>query len=62
MLLPGEPIKANIAKRMGLINDCYASSKLEKEVVNIAKIIAAKSSLVLKIGKSAFYIYRFFII
>ena len=55
MLLTGEPIKANSAKRMGLINDYYANSKLEKEVVKIASMIASKSSLVLKIGKTAFY-------
>jgi len=55
MLLTGEPIKANVAKRIGLINDCYPSSNLEKEVIKIANKIASKSSLVLKIGKNAFY-------
>jgi len=55
MLLTGEPIKANVAKRIGLINDYYSSSKLEKEVIKIANMIASKSSLVVKIGKSAFY-------
>ena len=55
MLLTGKPIKANIAKKIGLINDCYASSKLEKEVLKIANMIASKSNLVIKMGKSAFY-------
>ena len=55
MLLTGEPIKANVAKRIGLINDFYPSSNLEKEVIKIANKIASKSSLVLKIGKRAFY-------
>jgi len=55
MLLTGEPIKANFAKDIGLINDCFPSSKLEKEVIKIADIITSKSTLTLKIGKSAFY-------
>ena len=55
MLLTGEPIKANYAKEIGLINDCFPSSKLEKEIMKIAKTISSKSNLVLKIGKEAFY-------
>ncbi len=55
MLLTGEPIKANFAKEIGLINDYYSKSKLNKEVLKIAKIIASKSNLTIKIGKQAFY-------
>ena len=55
MLLTGEPIKANFAKDIGLINDYYSKSKLDKEVLKIAKIIASKSNLTIKIGKQAFY-------
>ena len=55
MLLTGEPIKANYAKEIGLINDCFPSSKLEKEIMKVAKTISSKSNLVLKIGKEAFY-------
>ena len=55
MLLTGEPIKANFAKEIGLINDYYSKSKLDKEVLKIAKIIASKSNLTIKIGKQAFY-------
>tara|TARA_B100000965_G_scaffold405668_1_gene440637 strand:+ start:106 stop:891 length:786 start_codon:yes stop_codon:yes gene_type:complete len=55
MLLTGEPIKAKYAKEIGLINDSFPESKLEKEVVKIANIILSKSNLVLNIGKSAFY-------
>ena len=33
MLLTGEPIKASFAKEIGLINDCYSSSKLDLEVL-----------------------------
>ena len=44
MLLTGEPIKANYAKEIGLINDCFTKSKLNNEVLKIAKTIASKSS------------------
>ena len=55
MLLTGEPIKASYAKEIGLINDCYSSPKLNIEVLKIAKIIASKSNLTIKIGKQTFY-------
>ena len=55
MLLTGEPIKASYAKDIGLINDCFSKSKLHKEVLKIAKIIASKSNLTIKIGKQTFY-------
>tara|TARA_Y100000741_G_scaffold347939_1_gene315702 strand:+ start:2024 stop:2809 length:786 start_codon:yes stop_codon:yes gene_type:complete len=55
MLLSGESIKAKYAKDIGLINDCFSSSKLDKEVMKIALTISSKSNLVLKIGKRAFY-------
>ena len=42
MLLTGEPIKANYAKEIGLINDYYPTSKLNSEVLKVAKIIASK--------------------
>jgi len=55
MLLTGEPIKADYAKELGLINDCFPKSKLNKEVLKVAKKIASKSNLTIKIGKQAFY-------
>jgi len=55
MLLTGEPIKANYAKEIGLINDCFSKSKLNSEVLNVAKKIASKSNLTIKIGKQTFY-------
>ena len=55
MLLTGEPIKANFAKEIGLINDCFSKSKLNNEVLKIAKKIASKSNLTIKIGKRTFY-------
>ena len=55
MLLTGDPIKANYAKEIGLINDCFKKNKINKEVIKIAKKIASKSNLTIKIGKRAFY-------
>ena len=55
MLLTGDPIKANYAKEIGLINDYFSKSKLNKEVFKIAKKIASKSNLTIKIGKQTFY-------
>ncbi len=55
MLLTGEPIKANHAKEIGLINDHFSKSRLNKEVLKVAKNIASKSNLTIKIGKKAFY-------
>jgi len=55
MLLTGEPIEANYAKEIGLINNHFSKSKLNSEVLKIAKNIASKSNLTIKIGKQAFY-------
>ena len=55
MLLTGEPIKASLAKQIGLINDHFSKKKLDKEVLNIAKKISSKSNFTIKIGKRAFY-------
>ena len=45
MLLTGEPIKANYAKEIGLINDCFSKSKLNFEVMKIAKKIMMVATL-----------------
>ena len=55
MLLTGDSINADHAKEIGLINDHFPISKLEDEVLNLAKKIASKSNLTIKIGKKAFY-------
>ena len=55
MLLTGDPIKANYAKEIGLVNDCFTKAKLNNEVLKMAKKIASKSNLTIKIGKQAFY-------
>ena len=55
MLLTGEPIKASFAKEIGLINDYFNESELEKEILKLSKTICKKSSKILKVGKEAFY-------
>ena len=55
MLLTGEPINAKYAKEIGLINDCFPKNKLNSKVLEVAKVISAKSNLSIKIGKKAFY-------
>jgi len=55
MLLTGDSINATFAKEIGLINDYYPASILEDEVLTLAKKIASKSNLTIKIGKKAFY-------
>ena len=55
MLLTGDSINAQYAKEIGLINDHYPKLKLEEETLKLAKKIASKSNLTIKIGKKAFY-------
>ena len=55
MLLTGDPINAEYAKEIGLINDYFPISELEEEILKLAKKIASKSNLTIKIGKKAFY-------
>ena len=55
MLLTGDPINAKYAKEIGLINDHYPISRLEEEALKLAKKIASKSNLTIRIGKKAFY-------
>ncbi len=55
MLLTGEMIDAQRARDWGLVNRVVPASQLEAETNKLAKQIAAKSPLVLKIGKEAFY-------
>ena len=55
MLLTGDPIDAKYAKEIGLINDHYPIAELESEILKLAKKIASKSNLTIKIGKKGFY-------
>lgn len=55
MLLTGELISAEDAARIGLVNHVVPPGSERDEALNLAKKIAAKSALTLKIGKEAFY-------
>ena len=55
MLLLGELIGANEAKRFGLINDIFEPEKLHEKVMEVARVICSKSPYVLKMGKETFY-------
>ena len=55
MLLTGELIDAPTAKALGLVNRVVPAAELEGATVMLARQIAAKSPLVLEIGKEAFY-------
>ena len=55
MLLTGDMINAEYAKKISLINDHVDNSELESSVIELASKIADKSSITIKIGKKAFY-------
>lgn len=55
MLLLGELVDASRALEFGLINRAVPEASLDMAVAEMAGKIAAKSPLVLKIGKDAFY-------
>jgi enoyl-CoA hydratase/carnithine racemase len=58
MLLTGEMISAEAAIQAGLINRVVPAHELDGAVTELAAKIAAKSPLVLAIGKEAFYRQR----
>jgi enoyl-CoA hydratase/carnithine racemase len=55
MLLTGEMIGTEEAQRLGLVNRVVPTDRLDDTVTELARTIAAKSPLVVKIGKEAFY-------
>jgi enoyl-CoA hydratase/carnithine racemase len=55
MLLTGEMIPAEHAERIGLVNRVVAPGGERDAAIKLAKEIAAKSALTVKIGKEAFY-------
>jgi enoyl-CoA hydratase/carnithine racemase len=54
MLLTGQPISAEEAHRIGLVNRVVAGSELEHETDALAQVIASKPVATLKMGKLAF--------
>jgi enoyl-CoA hydratase/carnithine racemase len=55
MLLTGDMVSADDAYRMGLVNRVVAPGSENEEALKLARKIAAKSALTVKIGKKAFY-------
>jgi enoyl-CoA hydratase/carnithine racemase len=55
MLLTGELITAEHAARIGLINRVTEPGREGEEALKLAKTIAAKSALTVRLGKDAFY-------
>ena len=55
MLLTGEPVSANDAKRMGLVNRVVGPAALKSETMVLAQKIAAKPRATVRTGKEAFY-------
>jgi enoyl-CoA hydratase/carnithine racemase len=55
MLLSGDMITAEHAARIGLVNFVVEAGSEREEALKLAKKIAAKSTLTVKIGKEAFY-------
>jgi len=55
MLLTGDMVDAGEALRLGLINRTASADALEQTTLALARKVASKSPLTLKIGKEAFY-------
>ena len=55
MLLTGDLVDAERARDLGLVNRVVPEAKLDSEVTALARQIAGKSALTVKIGKEAFY-------
>jgi enoyl-CoA hydratase/carnithine racemase len=55
MLLTGAATNAADAARMGLINKVVPADRLTEETEALARVVASKSPLTLKMGKEAFY-------
>ncbi len=55
MLLTGEMIPAEHAERIGLVNRVVAPGSEREEALKLAKMIAAKSTRAIRLGKEAFY-------
>jgi enoyl-CoA hydratase/carnithine racemase len=55
MLLTGDPIDAERARLVGLVNQVVPPQELDRAVAELAGKIAGKSPLTVAIGKEAFY-------
>jgi enoyl-CoA hydratase/carnithine racemase len=55
MLLTGDAVAADDAYRLGLVNRVVPAGREREEAIALARKIASKSALTVKIGKEAFY-------
>jgi len=55
MLLTGEPISAETAKAIGLVNQVVAAGTERDAAIALAQKVALKSAYTVKLGKEAFY-------
>jgi enoyl-CoA hydratase/carnithine racemase len=55
MLLTGDMMPADEAKRIGLVNRVVASGREREQAIALAKQIASKSAATVRLGKKAFY-------
>jgi enoyl-CoA hydratase/carnithine racemase len=55
ILLTGEPVSAERAREIGLINRVVADGSERAEAIALGELIASKSMHTVKIGKTAFY-------
>ena len=55
MLLTGDMVSAEDAYRIGLVNRVVAPGTERDEALKLARKLAAKSAITVKIGKQAFY-------
>src|SRR5262249_27973061 len=55
MLLTGDAVSAEQAQRIGLVNRVVPAGREREEALALAREIASKSALTVKIGKEAFY-------
>jgi enoyl-CoA hydratase/carnithine racemase len=58
MLLTGDMVSADDAYRIGLVNRVTPTGKASEVALDLARQIASKSALTIKIGKEAFYRQR----
>ncbi len=58
MLLTGVMVSGERAAEMGLVNKCVEDGELTQATMEMARVIASKSSMTLAIGKEAFYEQR----
>ena len=58
MLLTGEPIGAERAREIGLVNRVVPLGREREAAIALARVVASKSSYVQKIGKESFYEQR----